>query len=177
MQQQQQQQQTRQIFKEAYRGCSESISVREKAIRARLMVAPFKAKLGSRGRHEGGVARCCMRPAYFLPIPILYRVQSTVWQPYLGLNLCAATREGFNQNVPISQSQTLAKMQAKIYIDSAPKQIRTQLHLHCLLQLQLQLQLRLRLRLHLQLQLQRQLSQNVHRTLARHVATQSPRPV
>lgn len=113
--QQQQQQQTRQIFKEAYRGCSALISVREKAIRARLMVAPFKAKLGSGGGSKGGVARCLPT---FLPIPMLYRVQSG--------SLAVLSRAKFMRSNPRrvqtkcanKPSQSLAKMQAKIYIET-----------------------------------------------------------
>lgn len=96
-----------------------------------------------------------------------------VWQSYLGLNLCAATREGFKQNVPISKPKSGQNAGQNLHRDSAPKEIRTQLHLHWLLQLQLQLRDSI---CSFSFSLQRQLSLNVHRTLARHVATQSLRP-
>lgn len=79
------------------------------------MVAPFKAKLGSGGGSKGGVARCLPT---FLPIPMLYRVQSG--------SLAVLSRAKFMRSNPRrvqtkcanKPSQTMAKMQAKIYIET-----------------------------------------------------------
>lgn len=109
----------------------------------------------------------------FLPIPMLYRVQSGSLADLSRAKFMRSKLRRVQTKCANKPSQSLAKMQAKIYIDSAPKEIRTQLHLHWLLQLQLQLQLRDSIS---SFSLQRQLSLNVHRTLARHVATQSLRP-
>lgn len=104
---------------------------------------------------------------------MLYRVQSGSLADLSRAKFMRSKLRRVQTKCANKPSQSLAKMQAKIYIDSAPKEIRTQLHLHWLLQLQLQLQLRDSIS---SFSLQRQLSLNVHRTLARHVATQSLRP-